>query len=104
MTLPADIAQKQTTAAAWFRQVRDDLCARLEAVEAEDTLQSHLPPGKFEITPWSRPEGGGGEIGLLHGRVFEKAGLTELSIRLFDEPMAGLKIVAEHVLPKFERA
>lgn len=36
-------------------------------------------------------------------RVFEKAGLTELSIRLFDEPMAGLKIVAEHVLPKFER-
>ena len=37
-------------------------------------------------------------------RVFEKAGLTELSIRLFDEPMAGLKIVAENVLPKFERA
>jgi 5,10-methylenetetrahydromethanopterin reductase len=36
-------------------------------------------------------------------RVFEKAGLTELSIRLFDEPMAGLKILAEHVLPKFER-
>jgi hypothetical protein len=37
-------------------------------------------------------------------RVFEKAGLTELSVRLFDEPMAGLKILAEHVLPKFERA
>jgi alkanesulfonate monooxygenase SsuD/methylene tetrahydromethanopterin reductase-like flavin-dependent oxidoreductase (luciferase family) len=36
-------------------------------------------------------------------RVFEKAGLTELSIRLFDEPMEGLKIVAEHVLPKFEK-
>jgi 5,10-methylenetetrahydromethanopterin reductase len=36
-------------------------------------------------------------------RVFEKAGLTELSIRLFDEPMAGLKIVAERVLPHFER-
>jgi 5,10-methylenetetrahydromethanopterin reductase len=36
-------------------------------------------------------------------RVFEKAGLTDLCIRLFDEPMAGLKIVAEHVLPKFER-
>jgi len=36
-------------------------------------------------------------------RVFEKAGLTELSIRLFDEPMAGLRIVAERVLPHFER-
>lgn len=37
-------------------------------------------------------------------RVFERAGLTELSIRLFDEPMAGLKLLAEHVLPHFERA
>ena len=36
-------------------------------------------------------------------RVFEKAGLTELSIRLFDDPMDGLKIVAEHVLPHFEK-
>jgi 5,10-methylenetetrahydromethanopterin reductase len=36
-------------------------------------------------------------------RVFERAGLTELSIRLFDEPMAGLRILAEQVLPKFER-
>jgi hypothetical protein len=35
-------------------------------------------------------------------RVFEKAGLTELSIRPFDEPMAGLALVAEHVLPHFE--
>ncbi len=36
-------------------------------------------------------------------RVFERAGLTELSVRLFDEPMAGLKILAERVLPHFER-
>jgi 5,10-methylenetetrahydromethanopterin reductase len=36
-------------------------------------------------------------------RAFEKAGLTELSIRLFDEPMAGLEILAKHVLPKFEK-
>jgi len=36
-------------------------------------------------------------------RVFEQAGLTELSIRLFDDPMDGLKLVAERVLPSFER-
>ena len=36
-------------------------------------------------------------------RVFEQAGLTELSIRLFDEPMTGLSIVANHVLPHFDR-
>lgn len=36
-------------------------------------------------------------------RVFEQAGLTELSIRLFDDPMEGLKIVADNVLPHFDR-
>src|SRR6478736_4873496 len=37
-------------------------------------------------------------------RVFEKAGLTDLSIRLFDDQMEGMKLVAEHVLPHFEKA
>ena len=32
MTLPDDIAAKKAIAANWFRQVRDDLCARLEAI------------------------------------------------------------------------
>jgi hypothetical protein len=36
-------------------------------------------------------------------KVFEQAGLTELSVRLFDEPMEGLKILAGHVLPHFEK-
>ena len=75
MTLPADIDAKQATAAAWFRQVRDDLVARLEAIETEGGVDSGNPPGKFEIKPWARPEGGGGEMGMLHGRVFEKAGV-----------------------------
>ncbi len=75
MTLPADIETKKQTAANWFRQVRDDLCARLEAIEGEGGVQTTAAPGRFEIKPWSRPEGGGGEIGLLHGRVFEKAGV-----------------------------
>ena len=76
MTLPTDIAQKQAVAAAWFRSVRDELCARLEALEASVTgPHADRPAGRFEIKPWSRPDGGGGEMGLLHGRVFEKAGV-----------------------------
>jgi coproporphyrinogen III oxidase len=76
MTLPADIDSKQQRAAAWFRSFRDQLCAELEAVEAEVTgPHSDQPPGKFAIEPWSRDAGGGGEMGLLHGRVFEKAGV-----------------------------
>jgi coproporphyrinogen III oxidase len=74
MTLPPDIADKQTRAAAWFRTLRGELCSALEAIEDEGGLADR-PAGRFEIKPWSRPEGGGGEIGLLHGRVFEKAGV-----------------------------
>jgi alkanesulfonate monooxygenase SsuD/methylene tetrahydromethanopterin reductase-like flavin-dependent oxidoreductase (luciferase family) len=37
-------------------------------------------------------------------RVFEKAGVTELSIRLFDDPLDALKIIGERVLPHFEKA
>ena len=31
--------------------------------------------------------------------VFNKTGITDLSIRLFDNPMAGLKMIGEKVLP-----
>jgi coproporphyrinogen III oxidase len=75
MTLPTDIDSKKQVAATWFRSVRDDLCARLEAIEAEGGTQQDKPAGTFEIKPWSRPEGGGGEMGTLQGRVFEKAGV-----------------------------
>ena len=76
MTLPSDIAEKQAQATAWFRSVRDGLCARLEALEASVTgPHADRPAGRFEIKPWTRPEGGGGEMAMLHGRVFEKAGV-----------------------------
>jgi len=76
MTLPPDIDSKQQRAAGWFRQFRDQLCAELEAVETELSGPfSDQPAGRFDIRPWAREAGGGGEMGLLHGRVFEKAGV-----------------------------
>jgi coproporphyrinogen III oxidase len=67
---------RKTMAADWFRSFRDQLCGALESVEA-DVQGPHAdrPAGKFEINPWGREAGGGGEMGLLHGRVFEKAGV-----------------------------
>jgi coproporphyrinogen III oxidase len=77
MTLPADIDARKTRAASYFRQFRDNLAAALNAIEAEGDGLSDRPAGTLEIKPWTRPDGGGGggEIGLLHGRVFEKAGI-----------------------------
>ncbi len=76
MTLPPDIDAKQNTAATWFRQLRDRICAEFEVIEAEvEGPNAHLAPGKFVRTPWDRAAGGGGEMSMLHGRVFEKAGV-----------------------------
>ncbi|MEO5807756.1 oxygen-dependent coproporphyrinogen oxidase [Devosia sp.] len=76
MTLPVDIETKQLTASTWFRQLRDRICAEFETIEAELTgPNADKPAGKFERTPWDREAGGGGEMSMLHGRVFEKAGV-----------------------------
>ena len=76
MTLPPDITAKQANAQAWFRALRDRIFASFERIEADVTgPHADRPAGTFEITPWDRAAGGGGEMGMLHGRVFEKAGV-----------------------------
>ena len=76
MTLPHDIAAKQAIAQTWFRTLRDRIFAAFESIEADVTgPHADRPAGRFEITPWDRNAGGGGEMGMLHGRVFEKAGV-----------------------------
>jgi coproporphyrinogen III oxidase len=68
-------------ACAWFRELRDQLCAAFETLEAEapSTLYDGTA-GKFTRSPWERTDhtgapGGGGEMSMLHGRLFEKAGI-----------------------------
>jgi coproporphyrinogen III oxidase len=76
MTLPDDIEDKKATAQAWFRALRDRIIAAFESIEdAVRGPNAQMPAGRFEISPWDRPAGGGGEMGMLHGRVFEKAGV-----------------------------
>ncbi|AKR56579.1 coproporphyrinogen oxidase [Youhaiella tibetensis] len=76
MTLPLDIDTKKAKASAWFRELRNAIVAELESLE--DSVQgphADRAPGRFVIEPWDRPAGGGGEMSMLHGRVFEKAGV-----------------------------
>ncbi len=37
-------------------------------------------------------------------RLFRDAGLTELGLRLHDEPMAALQLIGQHVIPAFAQA
>ena len=71
--------EETAPAADWFRELRDRICAESEALE--DALSGPLaadnPAGRFVREPWTRAEegGGGGEMSMLAGRVFEKAGV-----------------------------
>ena len=60
------IETRKETTRHWFENLRDLICAELEAIEDGAT---------FERKAWERPEGGGGVMSMLHGKVFEKAGV-----------------------------
>ena len=73
--------QKQI-AASWFRQLRDEICAAFESIEEDHDgpMRDHLA-GHFERKQWDRPDGsgapgGGGEMSIMRGRVFEKVGVN----------------------------
>ena len=72
--------ERKRTAESWFQSLRDSLCATLEAIERE-LPGANAAPGRFERKAWTRPpengaDGGGGVMSILHGRVFEKAGVN----------------------------
>jgi len=81
--LSRNIDQWRSDARAWFERLRDDLCAAFEQIEAD--LPAGAPAedraaGRFVRTPWDRKDhsgapGGGGVMGIIKGRVFEKAGV-----------------------------
>ena len=74
---------RKAKARAWFEALRDDICVALEGLE--DALPANAPfadrgAGHFARTPWQRTDhkgapGGGGVMAMMHGRVFEKAGV-----------------------------
>ncbi|MDC3348353.1 coproporphyrinogen III oxidase, partial [Paracoccaceae bacterium] len=83
MTDNAFVSEK-ARAAAWFRELRDQICAAFENLEDTQTTSPHadLPPGRFERKETKRAgeageDAGGGEMSVMRGgRVFEKVGVN----------------------------
>lgn len=72
-----DLETRKTLARAWFEQLRDNIMAAFEALEDEAPAMLYPgAPGRFEKAPWSRGEDeGGGVMGMMRGRLFEKVGV-----------------------------
>ena len=76
--LTPDMADFSVRVADWFEKLRDNICGQFETIEsdAEDSPLSDQPPGHFQRKNWTRDGGGGGQISVMHGRVFEKVGVN----------------------------
>ena len=66
---------------AWFEELRDIICSALEKLEEDAPNELYEgAAGRFVRTRWQRTDhtgapGGGGEMAMLRGRLFEKAGV-----------------------------
>ncbi len=91
----------------WFSDLQLRICLAFETLENESG-DANLPSGKFQYKPWKRHEptrkdgdGGGGTIGLLRGRVFEKAGVNISTVSGKFAPEFSQKIPGAEEDPSF---
>lgn len=78
--------EQQRAAESWFHSLRDRITAEFEAIEQAGAALPALPnapaeAGRFQFTPWQRTDhsgapGGGGTMGVMKGRIFEKVGVN----------------------------
>ncbi len=80
---PDQLEARKDAARAWFESLQLRIIAAFEALENEASgpfAPDADAPGRFVLTAWSRTDqsgapGGGGRMGMIKGRVFEKAGV-----------------------------
>jgi len=68
MTLKADTTQRREMLVTYLKSLRDRIISGFERLESSDN--------RFERTPWNHHSGGGGEISVIRGDVFEKAAVN----------------------------
>ena len=85
--MSTDLEIQKSTAERWFQALQLRIISAFEALEADcqGPFGAVTAPAKFALTPWNRTnhdgsDGGGGTMAMLHGRMFEKAGIHTSSV------------------------
>jgi coproporphyrinogen III oxidase len=78
------LKNKQKLTSSWFLNLRNKICEEFEAIEIEYAKSKNLPialeveasQAKFNRKKWDRSSGGGGEMSVMKGNIFEKVGVN----------------------------
>ncbi len=100
------VEDRKAQAKAWFENLRNQICGAFEAIEddlsgANAERFAGRPPGRFERKPWDRPEGGGGVMSIMRGRVFEKVGVNVSTVFGQFSPEFAQRIPGAEEDPRF---
>lgn len=107
--LPHGLEGKKAEAQAWFAKLRDQIVGAFERIEQESEgkpgTENHHP-GQFVLSPWERTNhdgapGGGGTMGVMKGRVFEKVGVHISTVHGTFAPEFQGKIPGSQDDPRF---
>ena len=103
-----DLDDRKARARAWFETLQTRLIAAFEALEAAGpgAPGSLGQPGRFVRKAWERVDhsgepGGGGQMAMLHGRVFEKAGIHASTVHGTFAPEFAKQIPGADKDPRF---
>ena len=87
-----DLDKRKARARNWFESLRDQICAALEQIDHG---------ASFTRKNWERPDGGGGLMSMLHGKVFEKAGVHTSTVHGEFSPEFRKQIPGAETDPRF---